>query len=104
MREVAYYFMSLLYVLAVLLNWLACMMLAIAHHEDPQLSWLASVKVRGRGRTAVRGGEEGCQGDLDLSIDTGMTLLPRVKHHYYYQPTGSRPDHCTCSPPVCCVS
>lgn len=38
--------MSLLYVLAVLLTWLACMMLTIAHHEDPaSITWLAAVKV-----------------------------------------------------------
>lgn len=42
-----YYFMSLLYVLATLLTWLACMMLAIAHNERPRsITWLASVKVR----------------------------------------------------------
>ncbi|KAI8467131.1 MAG: hypothetical protein J3K34DRAFT_44594 [Monoraphidium minutum] len=45
LREVSYYFLSLLYVLVVLLNWLACMMLAIAHHEHPtSVTWLASVK------------------------------------------------------------
>jgi hypothetical protein len=47
-REVAYFFLSLLYVLSILLTWLACMMLAIAHHEHPAaVTWLASVKVHG---------------------------------------------------------
>lgn len=47
LRDVTYYFMSLLYVLATLLTWLACMMLAIAHHEKPRsITWLASVKAR----------------------------------------------------------
>lgn len=47
LREVGAYFLSLLYVLGVLLTWLACMMLAIAHHESPpSITWLASVKAR----------------------------------------------------------
>lgn len=44
-REVALFFASLAYVLWVLLTWLACMMLAIAHYESPaEATWLASVK------------------------------------------------------------
>ena len=67
-REVVYYFVSLLYVLFILLTWLACMMLAIAHHERPRsITWLASVKV-GHGARSYIGGlmkklaGQGCQG------------------------------------------
>ncbi|GBF97890.1 voltage-gated potassium channel [Raphidocelis subcapitata] len=44
-REVVLYALSLLYVLGVLLTWLSCMMLAIAHYQSPpEITWLASVK------------------------------------------------------------
>lgn len=41
-----WYLLSLLYVLAVLINWLACMMLFIARWEGAQHSWLSDVKGR----------------------------------------------------------
>ncbi len=41
-----WYGLSLVYVLAVLINWLACSMLAIAHSEGLTNSWLVDVKVR----------------------------------------------------------
>jgi hypothetical protein len=41
-----WYLLSLLYVLAVLINWLACMMLFIARWEGAEYSWLSDVKGR----------------------------------------------------------
>lgn len=40
-----WYSLSLVYVLGVLINWLACIMLGIAQHEGLENSWLADVKV-----------------------------------------------------------
>jgi hypothetical protein len=42
-----WYGLSLVYVLAVLINWLGCFMLGMAHSEGLQGSWLADVKVGG---------------------------------------------------------
>jgi hypothetical protein len=44
-----WYALSLVYVLAVLINWLGCFMLGIARSEGLEGSWLADVKVGGRG-------------------------------------------------------
>jgi hypothetical protein len=40
-----WYMLSLVYVLAVLINWLSCIMLTIAATEGLDSSWLADVKV-----------------------------------------------------------
>jgi hypothetical protein len=46
-RKLYWFLISLAYVLLVLLNWLACIMLFIAlNNTQPQDTWLASVKVR----------------------------------------------------------
>jgi hypothetical protein len=42
-----WYGLSLVYVLAVLINWLGCFMLGIVRSEGLEGSWLADVKVRG---------------------------------------------------------
>jgi hypothetical protein len=49
-----WYGLSLLYVLAVLINWLGCFMLAVARSEGLEGSWLADVKVRVPCSTACR--------------------------------------------------